>query len=240
VNPYTVEKHEYHKKYVFSPRIQFNDDTPASVFNLDEEIFKFLTCDGTILNNISFMAYISAFDLPTWAVLLFFIVVTSFVQYLIIKLHYWSLFKQRFLKISFVVDNRFRILFEQVDNMIEKFPRRISIIILNLPWIWMGIILSNAYRGNNIRELCAPIKLEMNDTLEQLVAKNFTLYTYPMALLWRNLINKTNIRQGAHGTWSGVVCNKSLHNWSSERFTQEISRRWWKASGKIGIVTISP
>jgi len=65
--------------------------------------------------------------------------------------------------------------------MIDKFPRRLSTIILDLPWLLMGIILSNADRGNNIRELCAPIKLEMIDTLEQLVAKNFTLNSYPMS-----------------------------------------------------------
>jgi len=47
------------------------------------------------------------------------------------------------------------------DNMIEKLQRRLSIIILNMPWVLMGIILSNASFGNKMRELFAPIKLEL-------------------------------------------------------------------------------
>ncbi|CAL8129370.1 unnamed protein product [Orchesella dallaii] len=52
------------------------------------------------------------------------------------------------------------------------------IFFVSATWILAGIVLSNAYRGDNICELTAPISPTKPTTFEQLVNKNFVIITH--------------------------------------------------------------
>jgi len=110
--------------------------------------------------------------------------------------------------------------------MIDKFANQLSIFFLSLSWILMGIILSNAYRGNNIRELSAPIGLEFIDTYEQLIAKNFTLYTYPMSLveaLYRNIsFREMQISNDQKAFYENQISTKLKYNEEHSELGQEL------------------
>jgi len=77
-------------------------------------------------------------------------------------------------------------------------------------------IQQNAYRGKNIRELCAPINLEMIDTFDQLVAKNFTLYTAPMILvesLYKNIsFRETELPHDHKARYEKTLSTKLKYN----------------------------
>jgi hypothetical protein len=181
--PYLEKNEDYHRRYAFSPKIQFNVRENARFFTVREESIKFLTCDGAIRETISFMGFVSAFDGTCWlaGLLLWSLTVgTCVLIYAVNRLYSSS--KGRIIRQMPVyesIENVGRILLEQGDILLERYPGEIPIFFLSVSWVLMGMVLSNAYKGNNIKELSAPRGLRLVHRFDQLYEKNFTLYMYP-------------------------------------------------------------
>jgi hypothetical protein len=181
--PYLEENIEYHRRYMFSPRIHFNERDNYQFFSLREESIKFLTCDGAIRETISFIGFISAFDISSWLVCLilwFLSIITYLAIYAVKRI---SLSEIRELRVLEAIENVGRILLEQGDILRGKYRKEVSILFLSGSWLLMGMVLSNAYKGNNIKELSAPRRLQLVHRFDQLYEKNFTLYMYPSSRL---------------------------------------------------------
>jgi hypothetical protein len=177
--PYLEVNSEYHRKYIFAPRIHFNERDNFQFFSLREESIKFLTCDGAIRETISFIGFISAFDISSWLVclILWFLSIMTYLAIYAVKRN--SVSEIRELRVLEAIENVGRILLEQGDILLDKYPKEVSILFLSGSWVLMGMVLSNAYKGNNIKELSAPRRLQLVHRFEQLYEKNFTLYMYP-------------------------------------------------------------
>jgi hypothetical protein len=183
--PYLAKDSDYHHRYGFTPKIQFNERENGRFFTLREESIKFLTCDGAITETLSFMGFISAFDKPSWLAGLLLWSLTAATYLLIYFVNRRSSSaserrqQQQRMPVYESIENVGRILLEQGDILLEKYPGEIPILIVSLSWVLMGMILSNAYKGNNIKELSAPRGLQLVHRFDQLYENNFTLYMYP-------------------------------------------------------------
>jgi hypothetical protein len=177
--PYLEHRGEYNRKYAFAPRIHFNERDNFQFFSLREESIKFLTCDGAIRETISFIGFISAFDISSWLVclILWFLSIMTYLAIYAVKRI--SVSEIRELRVLEAIENVGRILLEQGDILLDKYPKEVSILFLSCSWLLMGMVLSNAYKGNNIKELSAPRRLQLVHRFDQLYEKNFTLYMYP-------------------------------------------------------------
>ncbi|CAL8112179.1 unnamed protein product [Orchesella dallaii] len=144
--------------------------------NFEEEALEFITCGGGESGYISLIGYISAFDKWIWI----WLAISGFASAIFLR----KIFKQK-LRHSrkFVVDAIFMPLetFLEQGNGVHDIANRVSgVWLISTGWILAGIVLSNAYKGENITDLSAPIPPIRPTRFEHLIEKNFTVYTHAM------------------------------------------------------------
>jgi len=151
---------------------------PANFMVFDEESLEFVTCGGGQSGYVSLFGYISAFDHWIWVWL---IVVTggSILSTLFILRTDCMTTKRR--QRSFLIDCIFMpidTILEQGNCVHDQGTRRLAVYSISCSWVLVGIVVSNAYKGQNITDLSSPVPPIKLTTFEQLVDKNFTIYSH--------------------------------------------------------------
>lgn len=138
----------------------------------------FLTCfAATDVGLFSIRGLISAFDSSTW--IWFFVTLILFPAFLLSRI------VQR--NLSDIILNSLSVLLEQgFFGRISKWPRWISGV-----WLLMSIILTNVYKGDNIKSLTAPRTKARLEKFDQLFQRNFTYYvSFQFSNLFVHLSNE--------------------------------------------------
>ncbi|CAL8134125.1 unnamed protein product [Orchesella dallaii] len=145
--------------------IQFEDTAnPYTAF--EETGFKFITCrlglitcGGVVRGTVSLIGYVSAFDNWIWAWFAIFVIAASTAVVL----------SSGFLTVELTMFERISTLdciFMPLDTALEQGS--------------VGVVLSKAYKGQNVMDLSSPIPLIKPTKFTDLVEMNFTIYTYPV------------------------------------------------------------
>ncbi|OXA54982.1 hypothetical protein Fcan01_11765 [Folsomia candida] len=134
------------------------------------ESHRFLTCDG-LLNQAgsgpSFYLLISTFQFGSWFALVIMILLTAAVLKIIFNLT--RLYRNPILiLIAFLV--------EQGIEVTPQKRKMYASIFLLAPWLLMSIVISNAYKGQNVTDLISPPKPITVSQFEEILAQNYTLY----------------------------------------------------------------
>jgi hypothetical protein len=153
----------------------------SSYMSLHSTAYSFLTCDGLLsFPRPSFLLFLSAFNLTVWVALL--IATFSLAFFLQISFNL-SEYKQHCQQSSRISSSALSalllpltILLEQGIN-VKHHSSCITLTILIHSWSLVCVILSNAYKGQNIVELTAPLKPTLLDSFKQLVEFKFSIFS---------------------------------------------------------------
>jgi len=141
---------------------------PNSVFvdSTQDDAVHFVTCAPLEQRKfLSLLGYISAFDLATWMVILFSVVLSILSwNYIIVKTK-TSSFSAVFIP---------KILLGQGTNDIQY------VRLITGAWVLAGLVLTNNYQGNNIDQLTSPFSPKKFETFSEVLEKNFTVYSLPL------------------------------------------------------------
>ncbi|CAL8131955.1 unnamed protein product [Orchesella dallaii] len=157
--------------------ITFGDmATPYMAF--EEGGFKFITCGGGERGMMSLIGYVSAFDTYIWGWFAFFVFGVAISVFLLHNRH--DLERNESDRVSTL-----NCIFMPIDTILEH-GSPISdlgnvsqgICCISGVWILVGVVLSNAYKGQNITDLSSPIPPIKPTKFTELLDKNFTIYTY--------------------------------------------------------------
>jgi hypothetical protein len=153
----------------------------SSYMSLHSTAYSFLTCDGLLsFPRPSFFLFLSAFNPTVWVALL--IATFSLAFFLQISFNlseYKQHCQQQNSRGSSSVSALLlplTILLEQGIN-IKHHSSCITLTILIHSWSLVCVILSNAYKGQNIVELTAPLKPTLLDSFKQLVEFKFSIFS---------------------------------------------------------------
>jgi hypothetical protein len=153
-----------------------SDATTASVdvsFLPSSKYYTFLTCGGGRHEGINFYGFISPFDVKTWIAIIFISVigVGSFIFLVEKYVHNSNPSKNIFFTGLILI-------LEQWDRItvLNKTKQTYLYWILG-PWILTSLVLSYAYRGQNITQLTAPLGKIGVSTWQHLIDMEFKLYT---------------------------------------------------------------
>jgi len=135
--------------------------------------FTFLACSNPFYREISFKGLVSAFDLQTWILIIVFLL-------------FWPVFMlylennqniSRVLQDTEAMFVGFFMLIEQShDRVMNKYKKGPLYAFFGCSLL-ATIVLSNAYKGENINELTASLILQRYLTFEQLMEDKFDMYT---------------------------------------------------------------
>lgn len=134
----------------------------------------FVTCasDGAI--GLSIKGLVSAFDGYVWLLI--------FISTLLTKLA--SFMVEKCLGLSHKTSSLYHNAFFIYQILLCQGVRMDRNKFMLISWLGMGIVLSNAYNGENISKLSAPLKYLKFDTFRQVLDQNFTIYS-PITLHYK-------------------------------------------------------
>ncbi|OXA42436.1 Mariner Mos1 transposase [Folsomia candida] len=167
--------------------IQINTATHIPIVRMAAESPRFLTCDG-LLNEAgsgrSFYHFVSAYQFWPWFSLVILILVTASILRIIFKLTKINC-NEILLFLALLV--------EQGIDITPSKRKTWSSIFIFVPWLLMGIVISNAYKGQNVTDLTSPLTPSMVSQFEEILTRNYTLYV--PSLKDYDLISKTFIER---------------------------------------------
>lgn len=162
------------------PRVELLIDT--IFFAERKDVLNCIACSIPEIELMSFSGLISAYDIPSWIFLVgTYIIFGAFVAFTTTKCG--SLTGQKDGGKLVLKEGPFymgvKVFLEQGID-ISDCHKKISYIYTNCtfgPWILGAVVLSNAYRGENISKIAAPLPPIPIKGFAELVARNFTVYT---------------------------------------------------------------
>lgn len=141
----------------------------------ERQEFGFVTCGGYFgWGRLSFWGYISAFDSITWLALgIVYVVLGIFLSLVSGHLHSESVAQVRIFYMGI------RVLLEQGDDVAVNSKRLGFMYWVCSVWILVAVVISNAYKGNNIMEMIAPMEIAGMRDFKELYENtgNLTIYT---------------------------------------------------------------
>jgi hypothetical protein len=159
------------------PTVNLKESNSLS-FIRSRDRLTFLSCGRTSSTGISFIGFISAFDVITWGLIL-----SSYVglrALICVWLDFRVVVAPKVLlrRLARVCLSSLDILLEQGDSLWGNNKLRLSW----LYWISSGLllgglVLSNFYRGENISALSAPLGIKPLTSFEELLQFNYTIYS---------------------------------------------------------------
>jgi len=200
--------------------------TGSKFMQVQSVSYSFLTCDGFKgLPNPTFLLFVSAFHYSIWLSLLFFALI---IVVLLKGVFTLNDVKQNPSLIPFMA-------------FLEQGVGGDSTRIASFSWLvgtWMlvCVILSNAYKGQNITDLTAPRKPLLFETFSDLLENNFTFYSkrrrvyqldkkefiyypYPTATEWVTAVYKYIRDQFPAEDYEQIKSTDPKHSWNSPRFS---------------------
>jgi len=135
---------------------------------------QFITCDVLKIWSLSLEGYLSAFDEKIWTTLILLIFLSASGLKISEMCENTTHLKHNISKIFAPVT----FLFEQSTNV----PKKISCRLIIITWLFIGVVLSNSYKGQNITDLSSPLPSIPIKYFEELNQLNFTIYSRPMRL----------------------------------------------------------
>ncbi|CAL8119822.1 unnamed protein product [Orchesella dallaii] len=152
------------------------EDLATPYMAIEETGFKFITCGGGVRGTMSLIGYVSAFDNWIWAWFAIFVIATS--TTVVLSSGFLAADIRMFERIS-TLDY----IFMPLDTVLEQGSSlHVSgneVYCISAAWVLVGVVLSNAYKGQNITDLSSPIPPIKPTMFADLVEMNFTIYTYP-------------------------------------------------------------
>ncbi|OXA49614.1 hypothetical protein Fcan01_16066 [Folsomia candida] len=141
-----------------------------------EDGFEFLTCDGIKQSReaINFAGYIDAFDIWTWTLLGIIILGTPLII-AGIRISPCTVFRHE--RYDFVVLPYVKLLLEQGDPWLTNPSRTRFIYPLVTTWMLISIVISNAYKGENITHLTSPNQPKLVETYQDLLERGYVIYS---------------------------------------------------------------
>jgi len=117
------------------------------------------------LKFLPLLGNISAFDLATWMVILFSVILSILA---------WNYIFAKPKKSTFSVVFFLKILLGQATNEIQ------NVRLITGAWVYAGLFLSYNYQGNNIDQLTTPFTPKKFETFIEILANNLTVYSLPI------------------------------------------------------------
>ncbi|OXA42299.1 hypothetical protein Fcan01_22881 [Folsomia candida] len=151
-------------------RIQINQATNIPIVRIASQSHRFLTCDGLLKeaeSGPSFHHLVSAYQVAPWFTLVTLILLTNVVFKIIFSLSETNC-NALLLMIAFLV--------EQGIGITPSTRKTLSALLLLAPWLLMSIIISNAYKGQNVTDLISPLKPRLVSLFDEILAQDYTLY----------------------------------------------------------------
>lgn len=138
---------------------------------LEDDGLQFISCAGVQPGSLSLIGYFSAFQPTVWTCLASAILGTVIILLFITE-------KISLLTIVSSLLYPVTVLLEQGANVsiTASSARKVHVSFLSACWIVIGIVISNAYKGQNITDLCSPVQPVPLKYFRQLVQLNFTLF----------------------------------------------------------------
>jgi hypothetical protein len=185
-----------------------------------ETSFNFLTCDGLkSFPRPSFYFFFSAYTVNTWLLILACALALAATLKFIYFIHDIQL-NPMLIPLSVFV-----------EQGVELGNRRVSLSCLMGIWFMICVILSNAYKGQNISDLTAPLKPLLFETFDDLVQANFTFYSRRFLIYQldkRDYIeypgNRSDFTVGVNKFQSTINTNPKIwpnnpqHPWNSKKY----------------------
>jgi len=128
--------------------------------------YNFVTCGGRELQSSSFTIYVKSFKTETW---IGFILTFS----LVISVGIWFVRKHKFKDSPFFTI--YAILLEVSTNATDEFKKKLQYSLVVVPILFMGIVLTNGYRGVITTELTAPLSWKGLATFIDVINSNFSI-----------------------------------------------------------------
>lgn len=148
------------------------DNPDAHLMAAHEEGFQFLTCGGVTLGSLSLIGYISAFDNMVWLMIFITIGITSILYFVITQIPYKFKVSSSLLNyIMMPLDAGL----EQGNKIAVNTKQLKHLYFLSSAWILTMVVISNAYRGQNITHLTHPVPPVKPELFTDLVAANFSI-----------------------------------------------------------------
>jgi len=146
------------------------EEISASYMFFEESGFEFITCGGGERGLVSLIGYVSAFDNWIWE----WVIATAIFSIVSLILFSKSVkFNTIFMPLDTVL--------EQGNSVYSSVANGTGIRHIAGVWVLVGIVVSNAYKGQNITDLSSPIPPIKPTKFSQLVEKNFTIFTHTQA-----------------------------------------------------------
>lgn len=195
--------------------VQFRSQQPTAHFPLFHRRFSFVSC-GHMGVALPFHELLSSYDQSTWVTILLtsllVIPFAMFSMHVISKItHKRTSSTNRITSVSFLsryVEISLKYLVEQGpfdDYEGRALNRMLPLRILGSLFLLMGVILSNAYKGENFQKIVSPKQPIGYSTFEDLAAQNYIIYSSPKVIystgvsLEEEAVNYTSVlRPGVH------------------------------------------
>ncbi|OXA49123.1 hypothetical protein Fcan01_16078 [Folsomia candida] len=141
-----------------------------------EDAFEFVTCDGIKQTReaISFAGYFGAFDYWTWMFLGIATLTTPLIIVGITQIPGIIIKQERF---DLLILSCLKPLLEQGDSWLTNPTRTRFIYPLVTTWMLVSIVISNAYKGENITSLTSPNKPKLVETYRDLLEGGYIIYS---------------------------------------------------------------
>lgn len=140
--------------------------------------FHFVTCAPSGKTGPLLTGLVSAFDSYVWICIFISAAISTLVSHYNEKYSGLSMAALCSHKIIFI----FNVLLCQ-EVKFKVFKRKLIVV----SWIFVGIVVSNAYQGENIGKLSIPLKHVKFSKYSQVLASNFSVYS-PTALHWKKYL----------------------------------------------------
>lgn len=173
-----TKKEEYDERYAGENSVKFISGSiyfqheNAFQMAIDEDGLEFLTCGGITHGSLSLTGYISAFDKWIWIWALIISLLTSSL-FIFIRLFCDFLCQGRLID---QVIMPIYLSLEQGNDIAGNVNQHNFLYFLCGGWILATLILSNAYKGQNITDLTQPLPAVKPQYFADLVNQNFSIY----------------------------------------------------------------
>lgn len=216
----------------------------AHLLGIDEETIQFLTCGGISIGSLSLDGYISAFDKWTWITFIFLNILTASF-FVAIRSLFCAILKNKG-SISSEMVFPFIVFLDQDSKTAGNKRGQNYMYFVSAAWLLALIVLSNAYKGENITELTAPIAPIKPQLFNDILNKNFTIYCRSTGIFLNSIMDTLKGLFGiADPVYSGNILQTLLNYATANKvvkklrnildYTRNLTRHEMHQENDIGI-----
>lgn len=160
--------------------------------------FRFISCGERGHEAIAYQQVFIAYDWCTWVLIVLWVYVLAcfiktFENFQGIGIFQLFCIKPHILYV-------YKVLVEQGNPFPDQFLKDVKLIFILIPFMFMGTVLSNAYKNTNIYNMISPRNSILYDTFQELINDKFSMLSrsYDIEIFVRDIRNYTRFREGGH------------------------------------------